>query len=175
MCKLAKYVRNCVVFWKIYTDDKNFTRPPVATVATNSKSAQICFTYPQCNVELQKYFLKSFSPHATSLLNLSHKSPVRVQQEGGVLPFLDHLWSNHAGSQVLCLHLFSSQFQFLVLNFEATLPTTGILSFNTNLEMSSWTRTSSLHYGSAYGNRKRRQRISNFTFRIHGFDQNRCR
>ena len=42
------------------------------------------------NVELQKYFLKSFS-HATSLLNLSHKSPVRVQQEGGVLPFLDHL------------------------------------------------------------------------------------
>ena len=111
--------------------------------------SQICFTYPQCNVELQKYFLKSFSPHATSLLNLSHKSPVRVQQEGGVLPFLDHLWSNHAGSQVLCLHLFSSQFQFLVLNFEATLPTTGILSFNTNLEMSSWTRTSSLHYGSA--------------------------
>ena len=42
------------------------------------------------NVELQKYFLKSFS-HATSLLNLSHKSPVRVQQERGVLPFLDHL------------------------------------------------------------------------------------
>ena len=41
-------------------------------------------------VELQKYFLKSFS-HASSLLNLSHKSPVRVQQERGVLPFLDHL------------------------------------------------------------------------------------
>ena len=37
--KLAKYVRNCVVFWKIYTANKNFTRPPVATVATNSKSA----------------------------------------------------------------------------------------------------------------------------------------
>ena len=39
VCKLAKYVRNCVVFGKNYTDDKNFTRPPVATVATNFKSA----------------------------------------------------------------------------------------------------------------------------------------
>ena len=29
VCKLAKYVRNCVVFWKNYTADKNFTRPPV--------------------------------------------------------------------------------------------------------------------------------------------------
>ena len=38
VCKLAKYVSNCVVFWKIYTADKNFTRPPVATVTTNSKS-----------------------------------------------------------------------------------------------------------------------------------------
>ena len=36
--KLAKYVRNCVVFWKIYTAD-TLTRSPVATVATNSKSA----------------------------------------------------------------------------------------------------------------------------------------
>ena len=42
MCKLAKYVRNCVVFWKNYTDDKNLTRPPVATVATNSKSVLVC-------------------------------------------------------------------------------------------------------------------------------------
>ena len=24
VCKLAKYVTNCVVFWKIYTADKNF-------------------------------------------------------------------------------------------------------------------------------------------------------
>ena len=39
MCKLAKYVRNCIGFGKIYTADKNFTRPPVATVATNFKSA----------------------------------------------------------------------------------------------------------------------------------------
>ena len=38
VCKLAKYVSNCVVSAKIYTADKNFTRPPVATVATNSKS-----------------------------------------------------------------------------------------------------------------------------------------
>ena len=38
--KLAKYVRNCVVFWKIYTANKNFTRPPVATVATNFKSVK---------------------------------------------------------------------------------------------------------------------------------------
>ena len=43
MCKLTNYVRNCVVFWKIYTADKNFTRPPVATVATNSKSG---LTFP---------------------------------------------------------------------------------------------------------------------------------
>ena len=41
VCKLAKYVRNCVVSAKIYTADKNFTRPPVATVATNSKSGSI--------------------------------------------------------------------------------------------------------------------------------------
>ena len=32
VCKLAKYVRNCVVFWKKYTADKHFT------VATNFKS-----------------------------------------------------------------------------------------------------------------------------------------
>ena len=25
VCKLSEYVRNCVVFWKIYTADKNFT------------------------------------------------------------------------------------------------------------------------------------------------------
>lgn len=61
---------------------------------------------------------KSIFLHATSLLNLSYKSPVRVQQEGGVLPILDHLWSNHAGSQVLCLHLFSSQFHFFELELK---------------------------------------------------------
>jgi len=38
MCKLAKYIRNCVVFWKNLHSWQNFTRPPVATVATNSKS-----------------------------------------------------------------------------------------------------------------------------------------
>ena len=38
MLELAKYVRNCVVSEKIYTADKNFTRPPVAAVATNFKS-----------------------------------------------------------------------------------------------------------------------------------------
>ena len=43
--KLAKYVRNCVVFWKIYTANKNFTRPPVATVATNSKSGFLLGIY----------------------------------------------------------------------------------------------------------------------------------
>jgi len=37
-CKPVKCVRNYVVFWKIYTADKNFTRPPVAAVATNFKS-----------------------------------------------------------------------------------------------------------------------------------------
>ena len=37
-CKLAKYERNCIVFWKIYTADKNFTRPPAAPVGTNSNS-----------------------------------------------------------------------------------------------------------------------------------------
>ena len=42
MYKLAKYVRKCVVFWKNYTADKNFTRPPVATVATNFKSVHKC-------------------------------------------------------------------------------------------------------------------------------------
>ena len=30
---------------KIYTADKNFTRPPVATVATNSKSGDNCILY----------------------------------------------------------------------------------------------------------------------------------
>ena len=35
MCKLAKYIRNCVVFWKNLHSWQNFTRPPVAT---NSKS-----------------------------------------------------------------------------------------------------------------------------------------
>ena len=35
MCKLAKYIRNCVVFWKKLAADKNLTREPVAT---NSKS-----------------------------------------------------------------------------------------------------------------------------------------
>ena len=39
VCKLAKYVRTALFSGKIYTSDKNFTRPPVATVATNSKSA----------------------------------------------------------------------------------------------------------------------------------------
>ena len=35
----AKYVKKTVLFsGKIYTADKNFTRPPVATVATNFKS-----------------------------------------------------------------------------------------------------------------------------------------
>ena len=38
MCKLAKYVRTALFSGKIYTSDTNFTRPPVATVATNSKS-----------------------------------------------------------------------------------------------------------------------------------------
>ena len=38
VCKLAKYVRTALFSGKIYTSDKNFTRPPVATVATNSKS-----------------------------------------------------------------------------------------------------------------------------------------
>ena len=40
VCKLAKYVRTALFSGKIYTSDKNFTRPPVATVATNSKSDQ---------------------------------------------------------------------------------------------------------------------------------------
>ena len=40
VCKLAKYVRTALFSGKIYTSDKNFTRPPVATVATNSKSVQ---------------------------------------------------------------------------------------------------------------------------------------
>ena len=35
VCKLAKYVRTALFSGKIYTSDKNFTRPPVAT---NSKS-----------------------------------------------------------------------------------------------------------------------------------------
>ena len=50
--KLAKYVKkkNCVVFWEIYTADKNFTRPPVATVATNSKSD----LHSQCCVQWWK-------------------------------------------------------------------------------------------------------------------------
>ena len=38
VCKLAKYVRNCMFSGKICTGDKNFTRPPVAAVATNFKS-----------------------------------------------------------------------------------------------------------------------------------------
>ena len=38
VCKLAKYVRTALFSGKIYTSDKNFTRPPVATVETNSKS-----------------------------------------------------------------------------------------------------------------------------------------
>ena len=38
MCKLTKYVRNCVVLWKNYTGNKNFTWPPVAKVATSFNS-----------------------------------------------------------------------------------------------------------------------------------------
>ena len=38
MSKLVKYVRTALFSGKNYTSDKNFTRPPVATVATNSKS-----------------------------------------------------------------------------------------------------------------------------------------
>ena len=38
VCKLAKYVRTALFSGKIYTSDKNFTRPPVATVATDFKS-----------------------------------------------------------------------------------------------------------------------------------------
>ena len=38
--RLAKYVRICVFLGKIYTADTNFTRPTVATVATNSKSVK---------------------------------------------------------------------------------------------------------------------------------------
>ena len=38
LCKLTKYVRNCVVLWKNYTGNKNFTWPPVATVATSFNS-----------------------------------------------------------------------------------------------------------------------------------------
>ena len=41
VCKLAKYVRTALFSGKIYTSDKNFTRPPVATVATNSKSGNL--------------------------------------------------------------------------------------------------------------------------------------
>ena len=38
VCKLAKYVRTCVVFWrKKYTADKHLTRP---AVETNSMSEQ---------------------------------------------------------------------------------------------------------------------------------------
>ena len=36
--KLAKYVKYHILSGKIYTADKNFTRPPVAAVATNFKS-----------------------------------------------------------------------------------------------------------------------------------------
>ena len=42
------YIKVCVILQNMleasgsfYTADKNFTRPPVATVATNSKSAQL--------------------------------------------------------------------------------------------------------------------------------------
>ena len=45
MCKLTNYVRNCVVFWKIYTADKKFIGLPVATVATNSKSKSAAVKY----------------------------------------------------------------------------------------------------------------------------------
>ena len=41
VCKLAKYVRTALFSGKIYTSDKNFTRPPVATVATNFKSGPV--------------------------------------------------------------------------------------------------------------------------------------
>ena len=41
VCKLAKYEKNALFSGKIYTADKNFTRPPVATVATNFKSAPL--------------------------------------------------------------------------------------------------------------------------------------
>ena len=67
MCKLAKYVRNCVVFWKIYTDDKNFTRPPVATVATNSKSVCVPFEFCKCLLSLFWSVCNCFDPqHAAT-------------------------------------------------------------------------------------------------------------
>ena len=58
VCKLAKYVRNCVVSAKIYTADKNFTRPPVATVATNSKSgSRLRLDLIICNLFFKARFL----------------------------------------------------------------------------------------------------------------------
>ena len=39
MLKLANIEETVLFYGKIYTADKNFTRPPVATVATNFKSA----------------------------------------------------------------------------------------------------------------------------------------
>ena len=51
VCKLAKYVRTALFSGKIYTSDKNFTRPPVAT---NSKSA----TPLQLSLDTYDYCIK---------------------------------------------------------------------------------------------------------------------
>ena len=57
----------------------------------NSKSyfSNLSHMFPMLNSK--SIFLNLSHMPPASLLNLSHKSPVRVQQEGGVLPFLDHL------------------------------------------------------------------------------------
>ena len=44
VCKLANLEKTALFSGKIYTADKNFTRPPVTTVATNFKSA--CHHFP---------------------------------------------------------------------------------------------------------------------------------
>ena len=59
MCKLTKYVRKCVIFLKINTADKKFTRPPVATVATNSKAVSMFPMFSElleCNLLLNSKF-----------------------------------------------------------------------------------------------------------------------
>ena len=60
VCKLAKYVSNCVVSAKIYTADKNFTRPPVAAVATYFNSGKKFHNY----LGMVGHRLRQFFPSA---------------------------------------------------------------------------------------------------------------